>query len=114
MIENDRSGIWKMFMANPEIRPAVDQIGPDQKAAAGKGWYLSFASNRIHPARGERAGCGGGQVVPRMISSGSTVICFGPPASLGQVGTGNAAENRFRCDLAHLAQGLSHGGQPRI
>jgi hypothetical protein len=35
MIENDRSGIWKMFMANPEIRPAVDQIGPDQKAAAG-------------------------------------------------------------------------------
>ena len=33
MIENDRSGlIWKNFMANPEIRPALDRIGflPDK------------------------------------------------------------------------------------
>jgi hypothetical protein len=34
MIENYRTGlIWKMFMRNPEIRPALDRIGfqPDSK-----------------------------------------------------------------------------------
>jgi hypothetical protein len=28
MIENQRSGlVWKKFMANPEIKPALDAIG---------------------------------------------------------------------------------------
>jgi hypothetical protein len=28
MIENHRSGlIWKLFMANPEIKPALDAMG---------------------------------------------------------------------------------------
>lgn len=28
MIENHRSGlVWKMFMSNPEIQPALDAIG---------------------------------------------------------------------------------------
>jgi len=37
MIENHRSGlVWKNFMANPEIRPALDAIGFETDAAAAK------------------------------------------------------------------------------
>ena len=38
MIENYRTGlIWKQFMSNPEIQPALDAIGFVKDASAGAG-----------------------------------------------------------------------------
>jgi hypothetical protein len=56
MIENHRTGLlWNLFMANPEIQPALDAIGfiPDVSAAGEAASFLSGANVHPNPTQGE-------------------------------------------------------------
>jgi hypothetical protein len=57
MIENYRSGlIWKQFMSNPEIQPALDAIGfvKDESADAGGGQFTTPAQPTVSKSGGEK------------------------------------------------------------
>ena len=56
MIENHRTGLlWNLFMANPEIQPALDAIGfvPDVSASGEAVSFLSNANVHPNPTHGE-------------------------------------------------------------
>lgn len=57
MIENHRSGlIWKQFMSNPEIQPALDAIGfvNDESADALGGQVTTPAPQTVSRSGGEK------------------------------------------------------------
>lgn len=56
MIENHRTGLlWNLFMANPEIQPALDAIGfvPDVSAAGESASFLLGANAHPNPTQSE-------------------------------------------------------------